>query len=295
MIQTIFTSDSEAIDYLKSICEFNFKLIDGQCTEISFHDENSLLGGLLRRNPNKYLIIDIVSNFENLKYLNVKKCKISNIPKMKSKKIEYLDLSCNDMETFPDWILSQSGLKFLNIGSNQIKEVPNLSDLNFIETLKLHKNKISILPKISNKIKSLNVFLNPLLKFPNEILDFYLLEVFTFGVTESKILPSFSSLLNLRWLTLTVNEFKELPEDICNLSKLEGLQLAKNKIEKLPPKIGDLNLRFLTLYSNSISELPNSFFDLSLQKLNVAKNCLDKKTRDKLHLTFKDINFLRLL
>ena len=126
-------------------------------------------------------------------------------------------------------------------------------------------------------------------------MDFYLLEVFTFGVTESKILPSFSSLLNLRWLTLTVNEFKELPEDICNLSKLEGLQLAKNKIEKLPPKIGDLNLRFLTLYSNSISELPNSFFDLSLQKLNVAKNCLDKKTRDKLHLTFKDINFLRLL
>jgi Leucine-rich repeat (LRR) protein len=149
------------------------------------------------------------------------------------------------------------------------------------------------MPKVDKTIKSLNIFLSGIDLFPTEILDLYLLEVLTFGVTRAKSVGGLASLPNLRWLTLTVNKIETLPDDICSLKKLEGLQLAKNHLMGLPDRIGELDkLKYLTLYSNRISQVPESFFDLKLRKLNLALNPIEGKER--LLKVFGDIDFIRI-
>jgi len=291
MTQAISASDKTIIGQLSDICKFHYKMEEEHCTEISFHDEASLFGGTIRRHPQKKQIIESVARLPYLKHLNIRKCKIKEMPEIRSRSLEYLDISCNDIESIPSWVVSQPQLKFLSLGANKLIEVPDLSSLP-LETLKLHKNRIKQMPEVGDKIKSLNLFLNPMLGIPERVLSLSLLEVFSFGVTETKTLPSLSSLPNLRWLTLTVNHIESLPDDICQLDKMEGLTLAKNKLKRLPSRIGEMNLKSLTLYSNNIAELPESFFGLKLNKLNLARNPL--KNAKKAFDTFSHIEFLRM-
>jgi len=297
MIQKTFKSaesaDEKSINYLKSISNFEYKLQDGICTEISFHDINSIFGGTIRRNPYKKEIIEIVSKMKGLKHFDIRKCKICNLPEMSSQNLEFVDISCNDIEYFPNWIAKQQFLKYLNIGANKIKEIPDLSHLE-LEVFKLHKNTIDHLPPIGKKIKSLNLFLNRIQEIPKQVFDLNMLEVFTFGVTEMKDLPNLSSLENIRWLTLTVNKIQNIPDDICMLKNLEGLQLAKNCIKELPQKIGEMNLKVLTLYSNNISKLPDSFFNLKLKKLNLALNQIEEKEKNKIKEFYGNIDFISI-
>ena len=266
MTQITPLSDEKIIKCLKSLCDFSYIIRNNVCTNISL---------------------------QHLTHLNVRKCKIGHLPEIRSKNLEYLDISCNDIESVPKWISQQYHLKFLNMGANKIKNLPDLSDIP-LDTLKVHKNQITKLPKINRNIKSLNLFLNPMSNIPNYVFKLSLLETFSFGVTNIKSITSIPLLKNLRWLTLTVNQIEYLPEDICCLKKLEGLQLAKNKINKLPNKIGDLNIKHFTLYSNNIKELPESFFELQLKKLNLAKNPLMKKYQQLVFEKFNNIDFLRL-
>jgi Leucine-rich repeat (LRR) protein len=290
MTPATFTSDEDVIRYLKDICQFTHVLDDGCCTEISFHNDEELFGGTIRKHPAKREIVETVAKFQHLKRLILRKCKIGQMPSLASRCLEHLDLSCNDLEVVPDWVTQQSSLKYLSLGANNLQEIPDLSHLP-LETLKLHKNSISRLPALGNCIKSLNLFLNKFPGIPEDILRLPL-EVFTFGLSEGSQMPNLAALPNLRWLTVSVTQIERLPDGICSLQKLEGLQLAKNKLKELPKNIGDMNLRFLTVYSNDLRRLPESFFDLKLKKLNTMLNPLENKNR--ILEVFGDIDYLRV-
>jgi len=292
MINKYHTSDKKAIEYLKTKCEFEYDLEENFCTKISFHKEESIFGGTIRRNENKGEIVKIVSKFPKLKFLNLRKCRLNDLPEFISKHLKYIDISCNNINIFPNWILKQLSLNFLNIGANNIKNIPDISHLK-IETLKLHKNKIKNIPNINDVIKSLNLYLNQEFNdFPKNIEKLKNIEILSFGVSKIKELPSLVCWPNLRWLTIAVNNIEHINNDICKLQKLEGLQLAKNNIKTLPEKIGETNLKCVSLYSNEISYLPPSFYDLKLTKLNLSKNPLMCKTR--IVNKFKNIDFLRV-
>lgn len=291
MISTTSISDKTILQNLSKICDFDCKIENDYCTEISFHKISSLFEGTIRKHGEKNKIVKEISKLSCLKFLNLRKCKIGDMPEFRSRNLEYIDISCNDMDILPTWVLKQPFLKFLNVGGNKLHEISDLSHLP-LETLKLHKNQIKIMPKIGKKIKSLNLYLNPMSNIPEIVLDLSLLEVFSYGATSTSLVPPLSSLSNLKWLTLTVNQIECLPNDIVKLSKLEGLQLAKNKIKEIPESIGEMNLKSITLYSNEIKQLPNSFFNLKLDKLNLAKNPL--KDFQRVKDTFFNIDFLRL-
>ena len=284
-------NDEKAIHKLRRMCEFSCELEDGFCTDISFHTEDDAFGGTIRRHPHKDEIVGVVSNFPRLRRLNFRRCKIGYVPNLRSQEVEYLDMSCNDITTVPEKVLEDQPLRFLNLGANNLAELPDLSHLP-LETLKLHKNvELKSLPLIPKGIKSMNLFLLcKMTRIPEVVFDLPL-EVFSFGVTKLDHLPSLSRLSQLRWLTLTVNQFDKLPDDICSLSKLEGLWLAKNKLKSLPDRMGDMNLKTLTVYGNNIEKLPDSFFQLKLQKLNVARNPLSNMQR--VIDSFSHIEFLR--
>ena len=277
------------IEKLKSICKFKYE-INEVCTSISFYDESDPFDNTIRKNKSKIEIIKLVSKLEHLKHVNLRKTRIGNLPEFCSKDIEFLDLSCNDLEEVPNWILKQKNLNFLNLGANNIKKLPSLEHLP-LKVLKLHKNSLEEFPKVSNSLKNLNLFLNKFKELPSCISNFSNLENFSFGMTEATNIPRLSNLQNLKWLTLAVNNFEYLPDDITYLSKLEGLQFAKNKLKKLPKNFGDMNIRFLTLYSNDLKELPESFFKLNLVKLNLEKNFLES-FKTKILKTYKDIEFI---
>ena len=281
-------TDQEIINRLRSVCHFKYVMEEDRCTEISFHDCD-VFGGTIRKHPLRYDIAAEAAKLPNLKKFDIRKCKVGYLPDMASNLLEYLDVSCNDLLAVPSWIANQKSLKYLNLGANKIFEVPDLSGLP-LETLKLHKNSISKMPK-TGMLKSLNLYLNRMKKIPAEVFDLSSLEVFTFGVSEASELPSLASLPNLRWLTLSVTSIAALPDDICSLRRLEGLQLAKNEIASLPENIGEMtSLKALTLYSNRLTELPDSFFSLRLKKLNLARNPLSRT--DRVRSTFAGCDFL---
>lgn len=270
-------TDQEIINRLRSVCRLKYQMEQDRCTEISFHDCD-VFGGTIRKHPLRYDIVVEAAKLPHLKKFDIRKCKVRYLPDMVSRCLEHVDLSCNDLAEVPKWIMEQKSLKHLNLGANKISEVPDLSDLP-LETLKLHKNSISRMPK-TGALKSLNLYLNKMDRIPTEVFGWASLEVFTFGVSGASELASLAGLPNLRWLTLSVTEISTLPEDICSLKRLEGLQLAKNRIVRLPENMGDMtSLKALTLYSNELSELPESFYALNLSKLNLARNPLLEKER----------------
>lgn len=286
--------DEDTIKKLKSICHFSYEMDDGFCTSISFHDE-SQFGNTIRRNSKKNEIVNEVSKFKRLKSLNLRKCRLGSLPVFKSECLEYLDISCNDLEEFPCWLVGLP-LKFLNIGANRISQIPDISSMP-LETLKLHKNtNLGELPGIGKNIKVLNLFLLPKMNaIPEEVMNLRSLEVFSFGGTRASLFPDFSLLSDLKWLTLTVNDFERIHEEIGSLKKLKGLCLAKNKIEHLPEQMGDLkSLEFLTLYCNRISKLPNSFFELKLKKLNLSKNVFGDRDKILAERFGKQMEFFRI-
>lgn len=285
-------NDLEIIKALKGVCEFHYKMEENFCTEISFFDEEHPFENTIRKNKHKTDIVKKVAQLSCLKSVNLRKCRIGHIPRFVSTTIECLDISCNDLEEVPDWVIKQKNLNFLNLGANNLKTTPSFEHLP-LETLKLHKNNLIEPPKTNDKIKSLNLYLNPLQEFPQSVLKLPLLEAFSLGATTATTLPSISSLSNLKWLTLTVNQFETLPEDLPKLKKLEGLQLAKNHIKELPKEIGVMNLKVLTLYSNQLATLPDSFFDLKLKKLNLANNFLDG-FKERIKESFGHIDFIRI-
>jgi Leucine-rich repeat (LRR) protein len=212
---------------------------------------------------------------------------------MATRSLEFLDLGSNDLTEVPSWVLKQP-LKYLSLGANLLSDVPDLDHLP-LETLKLHKNRLTRLPKLGTGIVSLNLFLNDIQDFPEAVLGMQKLEFFTFGLSRLRFLPSLASLANLRWLTLTVCDIEYLPDDIHMLTNLEGLQLAKNRLKCLPNRIGELSvLKNLTLYSNEITRLPYSFYELKLNKLNVSSNPLLQEDKLRVWRTFGNIDFIRV-
>ncbi len=263
---------------------------EDRCTEISFQ-ECDVFGGTIRKHPLRYDIAAEVCKLPHLKKLNLRKCKVGGISMMASRSLEYVDISCNDLQEVPSWVAAQKSLRYLSLGANKISLVPDLDHLP-LETLKLHKNYLSALPKLGVGIKSLNLYLNKLDRIPDAVFGLSNLEVFTFGVTRMTHLPDLASLPKLRWLTLTVNQIASLPDDVCSLTNLEGLQLAKNRLTRVPDRIGEMvGLKALTLYSNDLTDLPDSFFELKLKKLNVSRNNLDTR---RLLSVFHGIDFLEV-
>lgn len=271
-------NDEDRIEKLKSLCSFQYVMKNDCCESISFY-ENNVFENSIRRNPLKEEIVKIASEFPNLRHVNLRKSRINNFPNFISKNIEYLDISCNNISEITKKQLEFPKLEFLNLGSNYLEEICDLSDLP-LETLKIHKNPIKKFPNISKNIKILNLFINCLTEIPKIIFELSNLEVFSFGMTGIKKMPDFSIFENIKWIVLPCNKIKQIPSSVCYCENLEGLILAKNNIRKIPDEIGRLKkLHTLSLYKNMISSLPKSFYDLKLKKISIEKNPIAKRKK----------------
>ena len=284
--------DRLIIECLKEICNFSYVMEEDRCVEISFHDERDIWEGTLRRNPQRERAAILASKLPHLRRLNLRKCRLGRLPVFFTRDLEFLDISCNDLTYVPGWVYAQTKLSFLSLGSNRLEEIADLSGLP-LQTLKLHKNSISRLPKIPSSVTFLNLFLNRFPSIPREVFELPL-EFFSFGATDMVEIAGIEKLTALRWLSLVGNHIAELPDGFCDLKNLCGVRLAKNRLRRLPSRIGEMKLEELTLYSNDLDDLPDSFYDLKLSKLNLSSNRLSDPVKERVQQTFGGIHFLEM-
>lgn len=283
-------SDPEILARIGQYTNFDCICCGETCTHLSLHSDVEPLGGRIRRHPNKQAILRLIAELPELQELNLRKCRIGQLPALKTRSLRSLDLSCNELSAVPESVLQQPELQSLNLGANQLSEIPPLDHLP-LQTLKLHKNQLTWLPALGCQLKCLNLYLNPMPDIPDVAYYQPAMELFSYGVARLRVIPSLACWPNLRWLTISATELTAIPDDVCALQQLEGMLLAKNRITQLPNQIGRLsNLRAFTIYRNQVTELPASFYLLPLRRLNLQGNPLDARLAIQ---KFQGIEFFR--
>jgi len=75
------------------------------------------------------------------------------------KKLETLDLRCNNLTTLPESLIQLKKLKYLNLSWNNLTNIPTfLNKMGSLEFLDLSNNKIKIIPHSIRKMKRLKTF-----------------------------------------------------------------------------------------------------------------------------------------
>lgn len=261
-------------------CTITFE--NGNCVGVDLTNKNCIFEGLIRNysNKDKEEIVKLISKLPSLKIINLRKNKLLNIPDFDLSKTEFLNLGSNYLKKVR---IYGERLIYLDLSVNELDEAPVLNCKN-LNILKFHKNNIKMLPDYSDlqSLEFLNLYLNRMNQIPEFIWKLVNLKFFSWGVSSIKeISPNIKNLKNLKWLSLVANKISYLPEELCGLRKLAGMRLHKNEIKELPMDFGKLqNLRLLTLYQNKLTRLPFSFSELKFEKLNIANNPLSLEYRE---------------
>lgn len=181
-------------------------------------------GLLVDRNPELEIIPDDIRNLKNLKVLGLMRTNTKTYGFLKGlSELEVLDISANDLDTFPKEVCKLERLNALDISSyNSFTSIPDcLCSIKSLRELRAHFNAIEVLPDRLGELK------------------------------------------NLEKLILGKNKIKELPQSIYTLDKLQELDLFGNRIQevdlKLLSQIKGLNTIFLS--QNPIKDFPSELLD----------------------------------
>jgi len=157
-------------------------------------------------------ILSTISSLKNMKKLTVNFI-TGILPKEfgNLKKLEYLDLSLNDIKTIPNVFSKFNKLQYLDLSSNEITEIP--SSFKYLKNLKkldMRFNSLTKLPDFIGELKSL------------EYIDFYYNKI-------ENLPSSLGNLVNLEHLDLSVNKIDdEIPESMNSLTKLKYVSFREN-------------------------------------------------------------------
>jgi Leucine-rich repeat (LRR) protein len=169
---------------------------------------------------------------------------IYEMPDEEIAKLIDIHFKAEGLTEIPNFIYKVEKLKFLNLDSNNITDIPEI----FVDTL----SNINLLSFSNNNIKSL----------PKNI----------------------GNLKSLRALSLDENNITSLPESFGNLENLKDLYLEDNNITSLPESFGKLqNLLYLDLSNNNLTTLPESIKNLkNLENLKLRGNPMSKEYIERL-------------
>eukprot|EP01127_Copromyxa_protea_P004346 TRINITY_DN14212_c0_g1_i1.p1 TRINITY_DN14212_c0_g1~~TRINITY_DN14212_c0_g1_i1.p1 ORF type:complete len:355 (-),score=73.25 TRINITY_DN14212_c0_g1_i1:53-1024(-) len=127
-----------------------------------------------------------------------------------------------------------------------------------------------------NEISHLSLYKKSIKALPEEIGNLTLDHLDLSNNTLTSLPSTFSQLVNLTILNLSVNKLSSFPECILSLTKLKSLDLQHNSLPSLPNNISSLeNLEELNLFANQLTKLPEELGDLNkLKKVDLELNHL---------------------
>ncbi|OHT07608.1 protein phosphatase 2C [Tritrichomonas foetus] len=260
-------------------------------------------------NMNFNMIASLKSLNETIIELHLQMNKISFVAESVSfPSLIFLDISKNEIESFPDFTKIAPKIETLDISSNLLKELPKLPDTiitlnaedNLIEEIKelaccypklknvnLSHNKIARLCRFPASIELLIVNHNHIsscddAEYPNmaklflnfnELLHVPLFsypKLIDFSISHNLIsdITTLSFPQTVKRIDLSHNFLNIIPSHIFNLKNLIKLNLISNKIEEIDSSLLESNLKELFLSNNLLSELPS--LPQSLTKLIVG-------------------------
>jgi len=226
-----------------------------------------------------------LEQLSDLKMLQLEYSKLQNIPLEVTQlhHLKSLYLGGNYINSF-DIIGQLANLRVLDLYDNNFADTlpPKIGELQNLEWLDLHYNKLTHLPSEIGKLqnlKSLTLFNNSLIKLPSEFGDLTKLKwLDLFGNKLAYIPKEFGNLESLIAVDLSKNKLEYLPESMMHLNNLQVLNLSNNQFTKVPHVIKNIkNLKVLNLSFNKLDSIPSTFAKLEhLQELNLSNNNFDK-------------------
>jgi leucine-rich repeat protein SHOC2 len=226
------------------------------------------------------LIYKILSQLQNLKYLNLSSNFLHNINcNLEFNKLKKLYI-CNNFLMNID-LNHLIELKSLFLTNNNIIDL-NVKKCTNLKKLCISSNNLYNIHNDVYQIKNLDV----LYLFHNNIDDISKLhelsnlKILDLSFNKIESIPShlFENLTKLEYLNLSNNKISLLPENIENCKYLTNLTLNNNEIIQLPKTIGFLKkLNYLDLYNNNLCTLPNSYCLLNLNYWDFKKNEIDNQ------------------
>lgn len=272
-------SDRDVVGKILSLAPDGRFFFDGDfCVSVDLTDATDPFFGIVRFSEDKKEIVRLLSRLEKIESLNLRKNCFNEPIEINASNLIRLNLSSNYMKRVPECIRFAYNLEELELGVNELYQLPEWSLHKNLKVLKIHKNNISHLPNLGacSSLEVLNLYFNRFRTIPDCIWNLENMSFFSWGVSGLSEIPyDISRWKNLRYLSFVSSKIEHLPDCICDIKHLKGLRLQKNRIRFLPKRIGMLSeLEHLTIFSNLVSILPISFFDLRLKKLNLGMNPL---------------------
>lgn len=183
---------------------------------------------------------------------------ISQTPSLKSlPKLQYLDLSSNNLKSIPEGITGLKDLKTITLTANQLIDLQTQSweKLTSLKNLDLSRNQISSFPQGVQhllQLQFLNLSANKITSFPSLEDATYQMKILSVDYNKLERLPdNLHHYQNLQTLTASYCDLPALPEAIGALKQLKILNLEGNNLKTLPKGLADnLNLHDLNLKNN---------------------------------------------
>lgn len=241
--------------------------------------------------------VEQFSNLVKLRVLNLKGNKLKALPRdvFLNTRIEYLDLSENQINIWPVQSFSDVGftLRNINFKSNKLEYLDSNMFLNTLYLLELilSNNKITVIPDNTfsnlNNLTSLDLSFNPLVStnFKELFLNIPRLGKLNLKSTGLYSIPPITT-NHLKEMDLSKNLITEIIS-LSHLKQLRDLKISDNKINNLTNfgKHMPTSLKILDISRNPIRKiLPHDFNQLRhLEELNVEELKLNPEIFTKLH------------
>ncbi len=191
-------------------------------------------------------------------------------------KLEYLDVSNNNLDKIQFNPLTSHRLVFVNLSQNKFQTFPTtLAAAPYLERIDLKKNKLRELSDVVStmqNLKYLDLSYNQFETIPTVLSD--LKRLVGLDIANNEITLSNMPKLHVQRLNLAYNDIDIVPSDIQKQKQLEMLKLTKNNIHTISNKIGALKrLKTVFLSHNQLDSLPNGLIELQrLEILTLKEN-----------------------
>lgn len=210
----------------------------------------------------------------------------------------HLNASEKEIENVYEALQFYPHVRYLNLSTNQIKEVPHIEKMHSLLLAELQSNTIESalftgLPNHLVYLQSLNLNQNRIKELP-ESLQLPRLKKLSLNENEITSLSFLEGHKSLVTLEARKNQLVNLV-GLCRLPRLTEIFLAENSIASFKG-IGILpKLTFLHLRNNHIKIIPDDLIDQpKLVKLNLRENAIDVKEETLKLLNLSKLNDLSL-
>lgn len=214
-----------------------------------------------------------VWDLESLTTVSITRTRLTRVPdEIRSlTHVRRLNLSDNELETFPVAIAALEQLEVLRIVGNRFRELPSeIGNLENLRELYLDGNRLRSLPESIGRLGRLEVLglsRNSLESLPETLADLRRLRVLHLSDNRLQALPAgMATLLGLEELTVDGNMLAQIPGFLGDLPELRVLDTRNNEVQQLPRALArSESLQDLRLQGNPLAEPPIELAERGLE------------------------------